>query len=124
MSGTESAASNPGGFDLLRRATQAMMSRFVLAFILHVQLQFCALPFRSLSKSLAHFLHLRWGLVAAPSWGPTPDIEYPGLIPGQLASPSPGPGVLELDGGNDDGPFSTRAQQLQQRLLESASCSG
>ncbi|WAO83837.1 Hypothetical protein NCS54_00103700 [Fusarium falciforme] len=105
MSGTESAASNPGGFDLLRRATQAMMS---------------SPP----SKSLAHFLHIRWDLVAVPSWGPTPDIEYPGLIPGKLASPSPGPGVLELDGGNDDGPFSTRAQQLQQRLLESASCSG
>ncbi|KAL2685497.1 hypothetical protein Neosp_006597 [[Neocosmospora] mangrovei] len=101
MSGTESAAQNPGGFDLLRRATQAMMSRFVLAFI------FCTLLFHPPSKSLAHFLHIRWDLFAAPSWGPTPDIEYPGLIPGQLASPSPGPGVLELDGGNDDGPFST-----------------
>lgn len=103
------------------------MSRFVLAFIVHVQLQFCFAPFRSAlppNLSLAHLLHIRWDLVAAPSWGPTPDIEYPGLIPGQLASPSPGPGVLELDGGNDDGPFSTRAQRLQQRLLESASCSG
>lgn len=29
MTGTESAATNPGGFDLLRRATQAMMSRYV-----------------------------------------------------------------------------------------------
>ncbi|KAM5355809.1 hypothetical protein ACJ41O_002455 [Fusarium nematophilum] len=31
MSGTESAASNAGGFDLLRRATQAMMSRSAAA---------------------------------------------------------------------------------------------
>jgi hypothetical protein len=29
MTGTESAHANAGGFDLLRRATQAMMSRYV-----------------------------------------------------------------------------------------------
>ncbi|RSL80376.1 hypothetical protein CEP51_006637 [Fusarium floridanum] len=33
MSGTESAASNPGGFDLLRRATQAMMSSVLFRLV-------------------------------------------------------------------------------------------
>ncbi|CAG9971370.1 unnamed protein product [Clonostachys byssicola] len=36
MSGTESAQANAGGFDLLRRATQAMMSSMgLLLFSLH-----------------------------------------------------------------------------------------
>ncbi|KIL95002.1 hypothetical protein FAVG1_01933 [Fusarium avenaceum] len=134
MTGPETSNAG-GGFDLLRRATQAMMSRFV-TLISSVDLSSPSFCFGSvllcfaLRCAVCYCYCLSKMIIFSSRLFGTLDIETLGSS-AMLASlagwwQGPSPNIASGGGGDDDGrrPCSTQAQQLQRRLLESTFYSG